>query len=125
MTTQTIQHKMEKEIANRIEEYNSVCKELNAQFGDLVEPKTYHVHWDRVYKAMQADRINDLIKIGFTEDDLETAKAYSRLQENGCITDTGDIDVENGVKRGLSGELEQIGVSVDLINDWQLELGEY
>lgn len=124
MTTQTIQHKIEKEIENKIQEYNSIVKSLNEQFGQIIEPKTHLVDWGRLYKAMEAGRKDDLLTIGFTEDDLDTASAYNRLCEANIITDAG-IDVEEGVKRGFSGELEQIGVSVDLIDDWQRETGEF
>lgn len=123
MTTSTINNKISEEIAKKIEEYNSITKSLNEQFGQIVEPETHLVDWGRLYKAMDAGRKDDLLAIGFTEDDLDTARAYNRLAEAKVITDAG-IDVEEGVKRGLSGELEQIGVSVDLIDDWQQYTGE-
>lgn len=114
---------MTKEIENKIQEYNSICQSLNEQFGQIVEPKTHLVDWLRLNDALEAGKKDDLLKIGFTDDDFDTAKAYNRLYKAKIITDDG-IDVEEGVKRGLSGELEQIGVSVDLIDDWQQYTGE-
>ena len=98
------------------EKFFKLLHKLESKYGTIYR-EDKRIEWLNVYKALKAGKRDELLDLGFTDEELEMAKAYNTLYKEGCILENGGIDLEVATINNAK-ECILCGVDEELVNEW-------